>query len=640
MCGIAGVVVKGAGFDPEALSQAVHGMIAQIHHRGPDAGGVKVVGPVGLGHRRLAIIDLNERSAQPMMVENGKVWIVFNGEIYNYLELKAELLAKGCTFRTASDTEVILQGWRIWGEAMVSRLRGMFAFALWDAEAHTMLLARDRFGKKPLFYSNTAGWFLFASEIKSILEWPGFERRVNLGMIHDYLSYRYCIGDGSAFAGIRKIPPAHYMVLESGKPNRLERYWRQAPVDPANEKRSIDDLAHELIERLDETIRLRMIADVPLGAFLSGGVDSSAVVARMAVLSATPVKTFTVGFAIDGFDEKPFAREVAERYNTEHYEFTMDYGLIRELPKLVWHYGEPYADSSALVTFALSREIRRFVTVALSGDGGDEIFLGYSRYGRFRNMVQDWNAGVRQPLPYASMIGEEHGLRIRDRYIRSISTFREEHKIAGYGANLVDFLFMPAADRLGLGMEGAVADDAMDVAARMEVETYLPDDLLVKADIATMAVALEGRSPFLDHELSDWASSLPQSKRVFERHGELQLKGLLKYALEPYLPHQTMYRRKQGFAVPVAHWMKHEIKDFMIDLLTSQRFRERGLITPRFIDHMMQRHFSGREDHGTRLWTLLNLELWFQTFIDRAAPGPLTVDVTAHGSAEGLRLAG
>jgi asparagine synthase (glutamine-hydrolysing) len=639
MCGITGVLMKTGNPDPERVREGVQRMTAQVMHRGPDAGGVKVIGPVGLGHRRLAIIDLNERSTQPMSVAEETVWIVFNGEIYNYLELRAELKAKGCQFRTESDTEVILQGWRIWGEDMVRRLHGMFAFALWDDTSKTMLLARDRFGKKPLFYAERSDWVLFASEIKSFLEWPGFERRVNLRAIHDYLTYRYCIGQDSAFEGVRKVPPAHYMIFQLGRAPRLERYWTLAGVSPRQAKTSIDDLAHELVDRLDDAIRCRMISDVPLGAFLSGGVDSSAVVARMATLSKDPVKTFSVGFAIEGYDETPYAEEIAQLFHTEHHRFIMDYGLIRELPRLVWHYGEPYADSSALVTYALAREIRKHVTVALSGDGGDEIFLGYGRYSRFKDSVAAWRAGMRPRLPFQPMLGGEGPFHVRDHYVRSISVFQEEHKQTGYGPNLANFLFLPSMDQLGLGLEEVTPETAIDLAARAEVDTYLPDDLLVKADIATMAASVEGRSPLLDHQLADWAASLPQEKRVFERNGVLEMKALLKYAFEPYLPAKTLYRRKQGFSVPVAHWMRHEIKDFMMDLLTSTRFKQRGLVTPAFVDRMMQRHFADREDHGTRLWALLCLELWFQTFIDRSEAGPLDVDVMAPGSAAGLRLA-
>jgi asparagine synthase (glutamine-hydrolysing) len=629
MCGIAGVLSHRSHLDPVEAPRHLRRMIEEVRHRGPDASGVQVIGHAGFAHRRLAIIDLTPRSAQPMEVLNGAVWITFNGEIYNYLELRRELEAKGCAFRTTSDTEVIASGWRIWGVDLVRRLRGMFAFAIWDRDQKVMLLARDRFGKKPLFFHNDPNRLLFASEIKSMLEWPGFERRVDMAAIHDYLTFHYCIGKNSAFAGVEKLPPAHYMLLRPGDTPKPVRYWRLASVNPANAERSVDGLAGELIERLDDAIRCRLIADVPFGAFLSGGVDSSAVVARMARMMTQPVETFSVGFDMEGFDETGYALRVAERYRTKHRSFTMDHSLIEELPKLIWHYGEPYADSSALVTFGLAREVRKHVTVALSGDGGDEVFLGYSRYTRFQNLIRQWRTGGAPKLPYESIFEFENRSRVRDHYARSISSFREEHKLNGYGPSLAPFLFTSSHDQLGTALEQAGIDDAIDTLARTEVDTYLPDDLLVKADIATMAVSLEGRSPFLDHELADWAASLPQDKRVFMRDGKLELKALLKKAVEPDVDEDLLYRRKQGFSVPVARWMRHEIRDFLIDTLTSSRFRQRGLVHPRYIDFMMDRHFSDYEDHGTRLWTLLCLELWYQTFVDRQTSGPLTLDVTA-----------
>ncbi len=637
MCGITGALDLTGVLPAEVMAARVEAMASQIDHRGPDAKGLRVMGPCGLGHRRLAIIDLNPRASQPMSTADERLWVVFNGEIYNFLELRAELEGVGCVFRTTSDTEVLLHGWRVWGEAMVARLRGMFAFALWDDIEQSLILVRDRLGKKPLYYHAGGEAFLFASEIKSMLTWPGFERRVDLSAIHDYMTYHYCIGEQSAFVGVRKVPPAHYMVVRRGRPPRLERYWELAAIDPRNGARSHADLARELVERLDDAVACRMIADVPLGAFLSGGVDSSAVVARMATMSSQPVKTFSVGFDIAGFDETPFALQVAERYRTDHHAFMMDYDLVSELPRLIWHYGEPYADSSALVTFALAREIRRHVTVALTGDGGDEIFLGYSRYLRFKTFVERWRDGVRPRLPYEPVLPGEATL-LRDHYGRWIGSFREEHKQGGYGPALAEYLLTTSIDRLGLTLEKATADNAMDLAARVEVGGYLPDDLNVKADIATMAVALEGRSPFLDHQFADWAASLPQDRRVFERDGALETKALLKLAMEPYLPPEILYRRKQGFSVPVKHWMRFEIRDFMVETLTSQRFRERGLISPRYVAFLLERHLSEEEDHGTRLWSLLCLELWYQTFIDRRADGPLDINVV--GETPDLRLAG
>jgi len=639
MCGIAGVMLRGGARQREDIARHVSAMIAQVVHRGPDDGGVKVVGEAGLGHRRLSIIDLNARASQPMCTPDESVWVVFNGEIYNFPDLRRELEAAGASFRTTSDTEVLLHGWRAWGEAMVQRLRGMFAFALWDSRSKTMLLARDRFGKKPLFYAEHGDGLLFASEIKSLLQWPGFAREVDLEVVHNYLTFGYCIGARSAFSGVRKVPPAHYLIASPGRPSRLERYWQLAAVDPGLARSSRKALRQELIDRLDDAIRCRLMADVPLGAFLSGGVDSSAVVARMSTMLDEPVKTFSVGFAIEGYDETPYAEAVAKRFGTDHKTFMMDHDLVRELPRLVWHYGEPYADSSALVTFALAREIRKHVTVALTGDGGDEMFLGYIRYQRFRDVLGSLNGSAGAALPYQQLLEPGQSWRVRDHYVRRIATFRDEHKQAGYGANLAEYLFCTSAECIGSTLEGAGDDDAVERAARAEAGFYLPDDLLVKADIATMAASLEGRSPFLDHELADWAASLPQSVRVFTRGNRPEMKALLKRALEPYLPKDLLYRRKQGFSVPVKHWMRHEIRDFMSDVLTSSQFRQRGLVTPAYVEHMMTRHFSSREDHGTRLWSLLCLELWFRTFIDRREAGPLDIDVMAPADRRELRYA-
>lgn len=610
-------------------------MIGKLAHRGPDGSGVLVRGGLGFAHRRLAIIDLNERAAQPMASLDGVVSITYNGEIYNFPELRIELERQGCRFRTESDTEVLIHGWRVWGRDLVPRLRGMFAFALWDEAAKLLFLARDRFGKKPLFYFDNGQVFLFGSEIKAILQWPGVPRQPNLSAIHDYLTFHYCIGRQSAFAGVYKLPPAHTLEISPGGAPKLRRYWQLAAIDRSRHAQVSDEaLCEEVIARLDDAVRCRLISDVPLGAFLSGGVDSSAVVARMSRMIGEPVKTFSVGFHVDGYDETPYAEAVANRFGADHRTFFMDHSLVEELPRLVWFYGEPYADSSALVTFALAREIRKHVTVGLTGDGGDEIWLGYGRYLRFATLMAE-RAERRVPiLPYGSVLPLDTTPKVRDYYARMISTFREEHKIQGYGPALARFLFASSHEMLGTALEDTVPDDAMDAVARVEVETYLPDDLLVKADIATMANGLEVRSPFLDHEFADWAASIPPERRVFQRGGILESKGLLKKALERDLDPAILYRRKQGFAVPVARWITTEIREYIIDTLTSRRFQERGLINRKFIDFMLERHFSGYEDHGTRLWSLLCLELWYQTFIDQGRNEPLAVNVTAHSAAQ------
>jgi len=613
------------------MTAALGDMLGQIVHRGPDGSGIWAAGPIGLGHRRLAVIDLNERAAQPMHTADGQLTVTYNGEIYNFKALRVALESYGHVFHTESDTEVLLHGYRQWGQDLPSRLRGMFAFAIWDHRRQELFLARDRFGKKPLVYAWSEGSFLFASEAKSLLQWPDFARHVNLPVIHDYLSFGYTPGAQTGFFGVDRLPPAHSILVTTAhsqaRPPEPRRYWQLADVDPAKADMSRDQAAGEFLERFDEALKLRLVADVPLGAFLSGGVDSSTVIARMADMVSEPIKTFSVGFDIDGFDETVYAREVAEQYGTDHHSFMMDYSLIETLPEVIWHYGEPFADSSALVSKALSHKIREHVTVAVSGDGGDEIFLGYARYRNFRAEVEQMQSGGYTVTPHSHQDVAFGPPTMRDRYLKYIATFRDLHKQWGYGPALLDCYLTPSADRLPTHLEHVTADNAIDGAARAEVATYLPDDLLIKTDIATMAASLEGRSPFLDHELADWAASLPQHLRVFERNGTLEMKALLKYAMEPQLSADVLYRRKQGFSVPVKHWIRNEIRELTCDLLTSQAFRERGYLRPEFVDWMLERHFSGREDHGTRIWSLLCLELWHQTFLERREPGPLPLDI-------------
>jgi len=625
MCGIVGLYCAGPPLPPRALKDSLEKMSAQIRHRGPDGSGVWVHGPAGLAHRRLSIIDLNERAAQPMVSGDQNLITSFNGEIYNFKDLRRELEGFGHVFRTRSDTEVLLHGYRQWGQGLPARLRGMFAFAIWDKDKQEMFLARDRFGKKPLVYTWCDDVFLFASEAKSILQWPHFKRGVDLEVIHDFMSFGYTPGAKTAFAGLNRLPPAHMMLIRPGhradNPPALQKYWTLAAVDPAKTAMSLEQTAGELLERLDDAIKVRLESDVPLGAFLSGGVDSSALVARMSSMMPEPVKTFSVGFDIKGYDETAYAREVADQYGTDHRAFMMDYSLIDTLPQIIWNYGEPYADSSALVTTALAHKIRKHVTVAISGDGGDEVFLGYSRYQRFQ---EDIAKGISPPLHqhYDTAFGPP---TMRDRYAKYVATFRDLHKQWGYGPALMEHYLTPSADRFPGFMENTHAGNALDMAARAEVATYLPDDLLIKSDIGTMAASLESRSPFLDHHLADWAASLPQNQRVFARHGKLQMKALLKYAMEPQLSHALLYRKKQGFSVPVKHWIRHEIRDLAGDLLTSKKFAERGYFRPSFVKWMLDQHFAGHEDHGTRIWALLCLEMWHQTFMDGPLIGPMTM---------------
>ena len=487
----------------------------------------------------------------------------------------------------------------------------MFAFAIWDTAQRSLFLARDRFGKKPLVYARIDGCFVFASEAKALACMPGIRASPDNDALLHYLSFGHTRGGRSAFAGLHHLPPAHSATLhadEAGLPT-TRRYWSLAQTDPAKASLSRDDAAGELLERLDEAIAVRMRADVPLGAMLSGGVDSSAIVARLAPRLPEPLQTFSAGFDHTDYDETPYAQTVARQFGTRHRSYRMDDSLAELLPDVAWQYDEPFSDSSALVTLAMARHLRDHVGVALTGDGGDEICLGYSRYLRFRNRLASPEAA--------------ETLR-RDLYADYLAVFRTRHLQWGLGPALIDGLLTPAADSLSTILEAANETTAPDLAARAEVHTALPDDLLVKADIAQMSAGLEGRSPFLDHEFADWTASLPASLRLDDGAGGLQPKALLKHALRDVLPPDILHREKRGFSVPVKHWLRGGLRDFTHDILTSQRFRERGYMRAGFVSAMLERHNSSQEDNGTRIWNLLMLELWHRTHIDPVRPTPLT----------------
>lgn len=628
MCGIAGVLVTRSANPPPDMQTRIGGMLATLVHRGPDDGGVWSGDRVGLGHRRLSVIDLSTAAHQPMGTEDGLVQIVFNGEIYNFQELRAQLEKAGYAFRSHSDTEVILQGYRCWGKEVFGRLRGMFALAIWDGANGELVLARDRVGKKPLFYGWHDGALLFASEIKAILAWPGMPRQPDLQAIHHYLTYQYVPAPWSAFKGISKVPQASYMVIRSNGDTSTVPYW-SLPSPASARSRSVSTLKEELISLLDESVRLRMISDVSIGAFLSGGVDSSAVVAMMARHSSGPVKTFCIGFDEAEYDERQYAQMVADRYSTEHHAMTVRPDAISVLPRIVWHYGEPFADPSAIPTYYVSEIARKHVTVALNGDGGDESFLGYSRYKQC--LQTEWvsrvprllrrNAGqmaARIPAEWekykicriarrAMNIAAE---RDSVRYAPSIVYFFEQDKVNGYG----DLLAPHLADS-SIAMLDKWFDESPSFvagAAWADIHTYLPDDLLVKVDIASMAHSLEARSPLLDHKLMEWAARIPSAQKF--AGGET--KAILKSALESFLPHEVLYRPKMGFGVPIDRWLRNEIKDFAHDILLSTEARQRGLVKPEYVQMLLDEHCGGVRLHHTRLWGLLMLELWFRMWID------------------------
>lgn len=641
MCGIAGKL----HFDPtrpvdETLIRRMNAVQA---HRGPDGEGVWTDGSVGLGHRRLAIIDLSPAACQPMGNEDGTVWVVANGEIYNHLALRADLERRGHCYRSASDSETILHLYEEYGQDCVHRLRGMFAFALWDGRRRSLLLARDRFGQKPLLYAETPDGLTFASEIKALLQDPAVSGEVDEVALHHYLTYGYVPAPQTAFRGVRKLPAASLLLWQDGRVT-VERYWtlRYMPKLEIGE----EEAAERLLALLREATRLQLMSDVPLGAFLSGGIDSSAVVAMMAEAMSEPVKTFSIGFDEQSFSELGYARQIAERYATEHHEFTVTPDAMAVLPELVWAYGEPYADSSALPTYYVARETRRYVTVALNGDGGDEAFAGYERYvaarldARYARIPKWLREGIVAPL--ARRLPESTRRRDYLRYLKRLALAAETSPERRYARWIIlmdnalkERLYTPDFRARMAGIDSlsileqafAAADSADDIerAQFADIQVYLPEDLLVKVDIAAMRHALEGRSPFLDHELAEFAARLPAHYKLRGR----TTKYLLKRALREYLPESILRRPKQGFALPVGHWFRHDLRRVAYDVLLDPRALRRGILDGGAVRSLLDEHGSGRANHGGRIWELLFLELWFRAYVDRPR-------AALNGPAEGI----
>ena len=635
MCGIAGVVdVQARSVEPSLVRR----FCDVLAHRGPDDEGYYVKGPVALGQRRLAILDL-AGGRQPMGNEDGTVWITFNGEIYNFRELRARLEGLGHRFATRSDTEAIVHAYEQYGPACVKEFRGMFAFALWDQPRQTLLLARDRVGKKPLFYTEMDGQWMFASELQALLQHPGLAREVDWSALDDYLTYGYVPAPKTIFRGVHKLPPAHWLTLRlrpggsSGPEVHVERYWQLA-YEPKLTL-SEEDAATGLLEVLKEAVRLRMIADVPLGALLSGGIDSSIVVALMSQLSGRPVKTFSIGFDDQEVNELPHARRVAERCGTEHHELIVRPNALEVLPTLVRHYGEPYADSSAIPSYYVAKLTREHVKVALNGDGGDECLAGYERYagglaadryGRIPAVVRRLaieplsrllpaSGSRRSRLRQARRFLQVAGQPASQRYLRWIGYVPTTEKAALYSPDFQEQLAGHRAESWLLEMWERLTAAGLGPLDRMlalDVESYLPYDLLVKMDIATMANSLEARSPFLDHHVMEFCARLPASYKL----RGMRLKHLLKKAGAGLLPPETLTRRKMGFGVPVGSWMRGDLRSWMEDLLLSPRSLKRGYFQPEALRQVVDRHLDGREDRSFELWALLWLELWHQEFMD------------------------
>jgi asparagine synthase (glutamine-hydrolysing) len=623
MCGIAGIVRSdGAPAGVELL----RAMTTVLAHRGPDGDGFFCEGPVGLGHRRLAIIDL-ATGDQPMASDDGSSVIIFNGEIYNFRELRRELEGRGATFRTKSDTEVILRAYEAWGVECLSRLRGMFAFAIWDKARRRLFLARDRVGIKPLVYAWDGRRLLFGSEIKALLEDAAVSRELDWGALRDFLTHHYIPSPRTIFRSIRKLPPASYLVLDLDRPEpEVHRYW-DLPFVPDSRPTEADWL-DGLRWHLTDAVRSHLVSDVPIGAFLSGGVDSSAVVALMAQATEGRVRTFSIGFDEGDFDELAHAREVARRYDTQHFEYVVKANALEMLPRLAWQFDEPFADSSALPTYYVSKITREHVTVALSGDGGDENFVGYTRYARAQRLherLDTFPAILARPLlrlaarllppgargqGYLDMLGAPPV----DRYFKLVAYQRSEglRKLLSAGAREhIEPVVTPALFRK-LAAEGPRAD-YVSTLQYLDIHSYLPEDILTKVDRTSMAVSLEARVPLLDHVLMEYVATMPAGLKFRDGIGKV----ILKRAMAADLPPGILGRRKMGFGLPIASWFRREMTDYVRDVLDGRRTRQRGLVDPGAVATLLEEHQAGGRDRSSQIWALLALEEWARRWLDR-----------------------
>lgn len=624
MCGIAGI----KGFDSKASPDkaTVHRMCQTIVHRGPDDEGTYVREDVALGMRRLSIIDL-AGGHQPIHNEDGTVWIVFNGEIYNFQDLRTELEARGHHFYTNTDTEAIVHLYEDYGADCVSKLRGMFAFAVYDEKSQRLLLARDRLGIKPLHYAIHEGQLLFGSEIKAILAAAPELAEIRPEAVLDYLYCGYIPDPLTAFRKIRKLSPGHLLTFEKGE-SQVRSYW-EVPAFGTYEPKSEGECLEELSHRLAEAVRIRLISDVPLGALLSGGTDSSIIVAMMARASSGPVKTFSIGFEKDDFDETQYARLVAEKFGTEHHELVFAPNLAEELDHLTRAMEEPFGDSSMLPTYYVSRLARQHVTVALSGDGGDELFGGYERYQIHRSFpfsegIPKWmgklfRGQIYPRLPYGTygrQFLHNFSLPSSERYLDAIA-FRptldgQRDLLSGEFRRSLDSRWDP----LDLFREHLAKADAPDALSRLlylDMKTYLPGDILTKVDRMSMLTSLEVRVPILDHKFVEWVTSL--SSR-WKWRGKVQKYILKKLAERVGVPRDVIYRRKQGFALPLVHWIRRDLKEEFVRILLEPRTLQRGYFDPQAVRLLLDEHFSGRRNHAGRLWRLMVFELWQRNYLE------------------------
>ncbi|MHB2025243.1 MAG: asparagine synthase (glutamine-hydrolyzing) [Elusimicrobiota bacterium] len=625
MCGICGFVSKTGAFSDIDRLRRANDLIA---HRGPDDEGYHIEGPIGMAMRRLSIIDL-ATGKQPISYANDSLWIVFNGEIYNYRELRKDITASGRKLKTQSDTETILALYDDMGKDCVRKLRGMFSFAIWDKKRQRLFIARDRLGKKPLVYADTPGFFAFGSELRSVMVWPGVSSEISPRALDQYLSLQYIPSPETIYASVKKLPPGHTLTLENGAVT-IERYW-DLPLGKPPITTDVEEAKRIIVDKLRESVKLRMISEVPLGAFLSGGIDSSVIVALMSELSERPIKTFSIGFDEQEFSELHYARAVAKRYGCEHTEFVVKPEMADVLPKLAWHYGEPYADASALPSYYVSRETRKHVTVALNGDGGDENFAGYLRYSAMKisrvfdalpgPILSALKAGAELLPEYRAPYGFSWRLKrflrsllhqdLARRHLKVVGYFTEEDKDDLYSRDFEERVGRGAAlSYLEQAFSACAGEDFVNRLLYVDFKTYLPECLMVKMDIASMANSLEARSPLLDHEFVETVFSLPGGWKLKGFFGN---KWILKEAFKDRLPPMIYRRGKMGFGIPLGSWFRGPLKTYWEQGVLSPQALSRGYFKPKALRRIWDEHQSGRRDHGYRLWALLMLELWHQS---------------------------
>jgi asparagine synthase (glutamine-hydrolysing) len=613
MCGICGIYNFGtyAPADRAALKRAADAMV----HRGPDDEGFYFSGELGLGNRRLSIIDL-PGGHQPLANEDETIWVTLNGEIYNYQELRPELEARGHRFRTASDTETLVHLYEEYGLGCLEPLRGMFAFALWDSRRRRLLVARDRLGVKPLFYRLEPGGLVFASELRALRELVGHSLEIEPQSVYDFFGFRYIPAPHTFYRGVEKLLPGHYMIVDA-RGVGIEPYW-DVPLEEET-SRTAEDFAEEVIEQLRESIRLRLIADVPLGVFLSGGTDSSAVVAIMAALGARPVRTFSVGFEEPEYSELPFARRVAQRFSTEHHELVVrPQDMAEELARLVAFRDEPVAEPTDVALYRMARLAAERVKVVLAGEGGDELFAGYPKYAADRlagvvsALPQEVTRAIVRWLPYRQRRAKLalEALSIRDEAERSVTWF------ASFSREEREALFAPEfLQQVDVAHPARIFESYLEKARdrsplkRMlyaDLKIWLPDNLLLRGDQMTMAASIEERVPFLDHELVELAARIPS--RMLTRG--FKTKVLLRQVLRPYLPPETLRRRKVGFTVPIGPWFRKSLKSLVADLVLTPEAQARGYFNAEAMERFVREHFDGVRDRQKQLWALVNFELW------------------------------